>query len=254
VLRDNLLAMFAEDPQLLPKDIVVMTPDIEIYAPYIQAVFESTTDEHLRIPFSIADQSARNQGRLIDGFFSILDLKGSRFSVTRVMRLLEAPGVKEKFGLNETDLEVVERWIRDTRIRWGIDKFDRQKLGLPAISENTWLAGIQRLLLGYAMPGNNQRMFEDILPYDKIEGDEIHSFGKFLNFIDRVFEYAKELDRPRQLTQWAFLLKRLLDDFFRPGEEAEREIQSLRNILDDLHSRQTDTAFDDKLEFEPIRN
>jgi len=37
VLYDNLLAMFDEIPDLLPKDIVVMTPDIESYEPYIHA-------------------------------------------------------------------------------------------------------------------------------------------------------------------------------------------------------------------------
>jgi exodeoxyribonuclease V gamma subunit len=253
VLRDNLLAMFEEDPHLLPKDIVVMTPDIEVYAPYIQAVFATQADERLRIPFSIADQRARGQGRLIDGFFSFLDLKGSRFSAARVMRLLESPGVKEKFGLNRTGIEIIERWIRDTRIRWGIDGVHRQKMGLPAVSENTWSAGIRRLLLGYAMPGNNQLMFDGILPYDKVEGSEIHSFGKFLDFMDTVFRYAEELTRPKQLQQWGALLKRLLDDLFLPGEETEPEIQSLLKIFDDLVNRQTDSAFDEKLEFESIR-
>jgi len=35
VLHDNLLAMFEESPELKPKDIIVMTPDIETYAPLI---------------------------------------------------------------------------------------------------------------------------------------------------------------------------------------------------------------------------
>jgi exonuclease V gamma subunit len=87
------------------------------------------------------------------------------------------------------------------------------------------------------------------LPYDKVEGSEIHSFGKFLDFMDTVFRYAEELTRPKPLQQWGALLKRLLDDLFLPGEETESEIQSLRNIFDDLGHRQTDSAFDEKLEF-----
>jgi exodeoxyribonuclease V gamma subunit len=253
VLHDNLLAMFDENPHLIPKDIVVMTPDIEVYAPLVRAVFEAQTDARLRIPFSIADQKARSQSRLIDGFFSLLDLKGSRISAARVLRLLESPGVKERFRLDLTDLEVVERWIRDTRIRWGIDDSSRRKLGLPAISENTWQAGIQRLLLGYAMPGQNQRMFGGILPYDNVEGTEIHSFGKFLDFTDCVFRYVRELNRPKQLKQWRTVLKRLLDDFFLPDEETQREVRGLRNILDDLGNRQTEVGFNEQLEFEPIR-
>jgi exodeoxyribonuclease V gamma subunit len=253
VLRDNLLAMFDEDPHLRPKDIVVMTPDIDVYAPYIQTVFEVQTAERLRIPFSMADQNARGQNPLVDGFFSLLDFKGSRVSAARVMRLLESPGVKEKFGLDLTDIETVERWISDTRIRWGVDSTSRQELGLPAVSENTWRAGIQRLLLGYAMPGKNQLMFDGILPYDKIEGNEIHSFGKFLEFTESVFRWVEDLNRPKQLKQWNATLTQLLDDFFRPDEETERELQSLRKIIDDLSNLQSEIGFDEKLEFEPIR-
>ena len=40
VLYDNVLAMFEDDPSLVPKDVLVMTPDIEAYAPFIQAVFD----------------------------------------------------------------------------------------------------------------------------------------------------------------------------------------------------------------------
>ena len=253
VLQDNLLAMFEADPHLRPKDIVVMAPDIEVYAPYIQAVFDTQPVERLRIPYSIADQSARGQGRLIDGFFSFLDLKGSRFSAARVMRLLESPGVREKFGLDQTDIENIERWIRDTRIRWGIDGAHRQQMGLPVISENTWSAGIQRLLLGYALPGKNRLMFNGILPYDKVEGGEVQSFGKFLDFMDAVFRYSGELTRPRQLQQWGSFLKSLLEDLFLLQEETETQIQNLRNIFDDLGKRQTESALDEELEFELIR-
>ncbi|MCP4683282.1 MAG: exodeoxyribonuclease V subunit gamma, partial [Desulfobacterales bacterium] len=48
------------NPDLRPKDVLVMTPDIEAYAPYIQAVFDAPADDHRRIPFSIADQSIRD--------------------------------------------------------------------------------------------------------------------------------------------------------------------------------------------------
>jgi len=253
VLHDNLLAMFDGDPHLLPKDIVAMAPDIEVYAPYIQAVFANQPEGDLRIPFHIADQSARGQSRLIDGFFSFLDLKGSRFSAARVMRLLEVPGVKEKFGIHQTDIENAERWIRDTRIRWGIDAAHRQKMGLPSVAENTWSAGIERLLLGYAMAGSNQLMFNGVLPYDNVEGSEIHSYGKFLDFLQMVFFYAGELNQPKQLRQWGTLLKRLLDDLFLAQEETEAEIQNLRNIFDDLGNRQAESGFEEKLEFESIR-
>lgn len=43
VLHDQLLAMLQEDPDLTPRDIVVMVADIDTYSPFIQAVFGSAT-------------------------------------------------------------------------------------------------------------------------------------------------------------------------------------------------------------------
>ena len=63
-------------------------------------------------------------------------------------------------------------------------------LGLPEIKHNTWQAGIERLLLGYAMPGREERLFSDILPYDNIEGSEAQVLGNFLTFLDTLFSLA----------------------------------------------------------------
>ena len=52
VLYDNLLALFATEPELTPRDILVMAPDIGSYAPFIQAVFDTPEQPSARIPFS----------------------------------------------------------------------------------------------------------------------------------------------------------------------------------------------------------
>jgi len=219
VLHDNLLDMFEQDSQLKPQDIIVMTPDIESYGPYIQAVFDAQIDAALRIPFSIADMGVRKASRGIDGFFSILDLANSRFSVPGILALLEVPGIKEKYNLSTADIEIAERWIQATNIRWGIDAQHRSKLGLPPFAENTWRAGIERLLLGYALPGNNQRMFSGLLPYDHIEGSEAGSIGKFLEFIDRLFNVVNALKQKSTLKDWRTILVDILDQFFAPNED-----------------------------------
>ncbi|KKK90636.1 hypothetical protein LCGC14_2721020, partial [marine sediment metagenome] len=116
VLHDNILAMFEENSKLLPKDIIVMTPDIESYAPFIHSIFDTQNDAALWIPYSIADQNIRKNSRVIDGFLSLLDLCGSRFGNAQVLLLLEFPAIREKFGLTDTDLKKIEFWIRDTHI------------------------------------------------------------------------------------------------------------------------------------------
>ena len=244
VLHDNLLAMFEDDPDLMPKDIIVMTPDIETYAPYVQAVFAAQIDEALRIPFSIADQCPRRESRIVEGFLALLDLSGSRFGAAQIVRLLEFPGIKERFGLVDYDLKIIERWVRDTSIRWGIDKDSRLRAGLPGYAENTWRAGLERLLLGYAMPGENRHLFEGILPYDNIEGAEAQILGRLLEFLDRLFEWAETLDTPKRLGEWQTALLALIENFFKPDENTERDLQILRHFLSGLSDREAVSGFD----------
>jgi exodeoxyribonuclease V gamma subunit len=252
VLHDNLLAMFEEDPDLMPKDIIVLTPDIETYAPYVHAVFAAQADEALRIPFCIADQSPRRESRVVEGFLALLDLSGSRFGAVQVIGLLEFPGIKERFGLLESDLKIIERWIRDTHIRWGIDRDSRLSAGLPGFSENTWRAGLKRLLLGYAMPGENRIMFDGILPYDNIEGDVAKTLGKFLEFLDRLFRWAQTLATPRKLGDWQKVLLSVLEQFFRPDESTEKDLQGLRHLLGGLTDKEAFSGFNQSIDLEVI--
>ncbi|MGA9177319.1 MAG: exodeoxyribonuclease V subunit gamma, partial [Desulfobacterales bacterium] len=234
VLHDNLLAIFEEDPDLLPKDIVVMTPDIHLYAPFVQAVFGTQIDEKKRIPFTIADQSIMTESRIIKGFFSILDLRNTRMGVNHVMALLEVPEIRENIDISEAEIETVERWIRETNIRWGIDAEHRRKLGLPVFSENTWKAGIERLLLGYAMPGFGRKMFSGILPYDHIEGGEVKILGKFIGFFDCLINRVDSLNQARTLSGWSQVFSDMIEQFFTPEQDSEAEIQTLRRFLDDM--------------------
>jgi exodeoxyribonuclease V gamma subunit len=254
VLHDQLLQMFEEDPGLLPKDILVMMPDVETYAPYIQGVFDTPHEDARRIPFSIADRSMRKEGGIGEAFLHLLDLQGSRFGVTQVLTLLECEAVRRRFGISNGDLETVRKWIFETRIRWGIDEKHKAELGLPSFPQNTWRAGFDRLLLGFAMPGREERLFSGILPYDSIEGEETRVLGAFAGFVEELFERATSLSESRTLETWQEELTGLLDDFFEPGEETDREIQLIRRMLDDLVQTGGASLFDEEIPLQVVRS
>jgi len=255
VLRDQLLDMFERDPGLLPKDILVMTPDIETYAPYIQAVFDSPRDDPGRIPFSISDRSIRKESEIIDTFLAILDLHGSRFGASAVFSILESPALQRKFGFLEMDLDLVRRWVRETRIRWGIDGQSRAQLDLPELGENTWQAGLDRLMLGYAMPGQDESMFGGVLPYDHIEGSEASVLGRLLEFTELLFTHVTSLGQARSLDGWSRTLTGLLEGFFVPDEDTEREMQMIRCALNDLGnmSAYCGSVLDEEIDVNVIR-
>ncbi len=253
VLHDRLLDMFETDSDLLPRDILVMTPDIETYAPYIQAVFDTPADASRKIPFSISDRSIRKEGEIINTFLAILDLLGSRFTASQVFAILESTAVHRKFDIMEADLTLVRKWLTDTRIRWGIDSKDRSQLGLPPFTENTWKAGLERLILGYALPGQDENMFNDILPYDDIEGNNASVLGRFLDFTEQLFAHVTSLGQPRTLNQWSTILTELLEKFFMPDEDTEREMQVIRHTLNDLGDMQKMADFDEEIDINVIK-
>ncbi|MFZ5519321.1 MAG: exodeoxyribonuclease V subunit gamma [Candidatus Zhuqueibacterota bacterium] len=254
VLYDQLLAMFQTDPDLKPRDILVMTPDIEACAPYIQAVFDAPRDAAGRIPFSIADRSMLRENQVMETFLALLDLCGSRFSVAQVMSILESPAVWRRFDLTESDLDRIRHWVVQTRIRWGVDENYRRDMGLPATSENTWKAGLQRLLLGYAMPGRDENLFAGILPFDDIEGKVAACLGNFLEFAAKLFDRADSLRQPRAPHDWAELLALILDEFFLEDAETRAQIQTLRELIADLSKIPEEAGFTETVDIQVIRH
>jgi exodeoxyribonuclease V gamma subunit len=254
VLQDRLLSLFESNPALLPKDILIMTPDIATYSPFIEAVFSVPPDAPRWIPFSIADRGVRQESQLANTFLSLLDFHGSRFGVSQVMAILESRAVQKRFSLSEEDLELIRLWVRDTRIRWGVDGESRKDFGLPDFPENTWRAGLERMLLGYSLPGQGEKMFKGILPYDKIEGSDVAALGNLADFSERLFALGKDLDELRSLKEWGDFLTKILDEFFLTEEETERDVLFIRRVLRDLSEKQELSGFDEKIPLGVIKS
>jgi len=254
VLHDSMLAMFEDMPELLPKDILVMAPDIEPYTPFIQAVFDTPENVAQKIPHTIADQSIKSESSVIKTFLSILDLEESRFGASQVMSILESPSIYRTFALGEPDLDVIKHWVNQTGIRWGIDETTREKMGLPSFSENTWRFGLNRLILGYALPGKEEKTFQTILPYDQVEDSSALVLGNFLSFIEKLLSSITSLDQAHTLNDWGKVLRQILDAFILGDKKTEREILFIRTIINSLASIQEKSGFDEKIELPIIRS
>ncbi len=253
VLHDSILAMLEQDPDLMPRDILVMIPDIETYAPFIYAVFDTVAEERMRIPFSIADRSIIKESRVLEGFMAILEMTESRMEAGRVLYLLEYPVIRGKFGLTEADLSRLEGWVKDVNIRWGRDAASRVRLGLPAVNENTWEAGIQRLLLGLAMSGNDQNLFSGILPYDNMEGEDSLLLGRFLDFLACLFQTCTILEQPKTVRQWAAAFVTTLNQMFSCADPFERDLQILRQTIDQMVENAQVSEFENRLDIAVVK-
>jgi len=254
VLQDSLLALFADNTHIRPDDVLVMIPDIELYAPFIQAVFSITPDDARWLPFTIADRGLLNESSLIDTFLKLLDLAGSRFGVSGVLDLLEADAVRSQFALAEEDLALIHHWLRKTGIRWGIDAGGKETLSTPAYPWNTWRAGLDRMLLGYAMPaGHEDELFMGILPFNGIEGGSTEIFGHFLQFTETLFRSMAALEEKKTLSEWGDFLIQILDVFFSDNENTLRVMQAIRHVIHELPEIQASSGFADKIGLDVIK-
>jgi exodeoxyribonuclease V gamma subunit len=244
VLYDQLLALFEADPGLEPGDIVVMAPDIEVYAPFVEAIFGAAEPDR-RIPFSIADRRQRNESPEATTLLSLLEIAESRFAADEVLGLLEIEPVRRRFGIAEVDLPQIQDWVRETGVRWGVDGGSRAALDLPPTAEHTWRSGLDRLILGYALPAAGRRLFEGILPYDDVEGAAGRILGRLCGFAEALFAAREELGRTRSISEWGDLFLCLLDRFLEVDEGGEARLAELRRAVAGLVSEADRAAFRD---------
>ena len=246
VLYDSLLDMFQEMPGLEPRQIVVMTPDIEAYAPYISAVFGAGGDRPA-IPYTIADQSQRRDNPAIEAFLRILALPAGRFGVNAMLELLETPHVMARFSLTADELQDIRSWLPDSGVRWGLDRDHRASLGFPPFAENSWQTALDRMLLGYALAPDTNRLFEDMLPFPGIEGTRAAALGKLAGFMGRVREAAALLGRPHTLAQWGGCLALVADSLLSPVDGADTGLKALHEAFAQLGSMQERSGFADPI-------
>ncbi|MDD5276567.1 MAG: exodeoxyribonuclease V subunit gamma [Methylovulum sp.] len=241
VLKNQLLQALEEDKTLELRDIVVMAPDIQIYEPFISAVFDD-------IQHAVADRSLRLSNHALDAFIRFLSLGQSRFGWQTVLDLLEQPVVYPGFGLSETDLELIKYWVQDTHVRWGKSAQHKQELGLPEVSENTWQAALDRLLMGYAV-GSDADFIDEVLPYRDIEGSSALALGGLCEFMQLLFKAGAELKQPKPLQAWSTRLYYYADHLLASADPIER--QQLNELLVELSADLAD-VHNDEVELQVI--
>lgn len=255
VLRDQLLGLFDDDPALCPEDVVVMTPDIEAYAPYVEAVFGGgaggTGDA--TIPFRIADRPVRRDDAVIEAFLAILGRGRGRLAASEVLDLLALAPVRDAFGILADDLDTLRRWVAESGVRWGVDGAHRAAHGQPAFEENTWRFGLDRMLLGYALPGEGRRLFGGVLPYDEIEGQAGALLGRFAAFCDTLFERLAALDAPRTVASWEGELSGTLDVLLSRADPWGASHKAVRDALHDLTRWSEQAGFLEEVDLDVVR-
>ncbi|HLI58986.1 MAG TPA: exodeoxyribonuclease V subunit gamma, partial [Solirubrobacteraceae bacterium] len=151
VLRDAILHALAADPTLEPRDVIVMCPDVEAFAPLIQAVFgtseplDGVPDSAAGVPGAagaagvpgaagaaagasgtdlrvrLADRSLTQTNPLLGVVSTLMELVDRRVTASEVLDLADRAPIRRRFGFDDEDLTQLQDWITASGIRWGLD-------------------------------------------------------------------------------------------------------------------------------------
>jgi exodeoxyribonuclease V gamma subunit len=263
VVRDAILHALAADRTLEPRDVIVMCPDIEAFAPLIQATFGAADArsggdggaraadgdagvadgaEAIDLRVRLADRSLRQTNPVLGVVAALLDLADERLTASQLLDLADRGPVRRRFRLDDDDLTRLQDWIAQAGIRWGMDAAHRAPYKLDKLESGTWKSGLERLLLGVTMTEDGQRLFAGVLPLDDVDSRSIDLAGRFAELVTRVGRAVRDLSIRQSLGDWAAAIAEAADALTSTGPRDRWQRAELQRVLDDLVSEAGDAA------------
>ncbi len=243
VLRQQLLALIAEG--VAPREILVLAPDVETYAPFLRAVFGTVAPgQPGYVPLSLSDRAPRGTSPTLKAIEWLFAWPRHRMTLAEVADWLEVPAVQRRLGLNHDAVTWLVRQLERAGMRWGLDEGHRAALGVPGEARHTLAGALERLWLGYAA-GEGARWRERTAV-----GGTNESEVTALAALAELLAAWQALDRcwrtPATPAQW---LQRWLDAreaFFEPGDEgqAQQALVSVSEAIEEWVQVCTEAGFD----------
>ncbi|UQE76711.1 exodeoxyribonuclease V subunit gamma [Gordonia sp. PP30] len=239
VLRDRLLRLFDDHRDLEPRDVLVVCPDVETFAPLIAGAFGRHEQDHpgsaLRV--RLADRGLAETNEVLDVLDHVLSLAAGRVRSGDLLDLIALPAVRRRFAFTDDDLDTLAGWIERSGIRWGIDGTQRDRFGLAGFPQGTAVAGRDRILLGVLAEEAENQWLGVGLPLEGIDSTKIDLAGRFAELIDRLGTLLGAADGSHPAREWAELLTGAVDRLTEPDRETQwQRAQAIGMLTDALAS------------------
>ncbi|MDR1851055.1 MAG: exodeoxyribonuclease V subunit gamma [Propionibacteriaceae bacterium] len=225
VLRDVLVQAFDEDPGLEPRDAVVLTPDPASYAAYIEASFSS---EHpasrLRVRASRA--SLPESFELAEILLAVLRLPETRLTVSEMFALLRHEALANAFGID--DLDGLRELVEKAEIRWGLTPAHVARFGV-GVTQNTWMAGLQRLLLGAALPAPAH--LKTTAAAQGVESSDLAALGGLSELVGRLSRLLTDVERDRSYAEWVAFAEEVFEQLLTPDADGRAQVSAILQAI-----------------------
>ena len=227
VLKDALLDLLAVHADLQPRQIVVMAPNMALYAPLLPVVFGEPGDARSLLPYQIADVALVRMHPLLSAVRELLDLPTQRITRSQVLGLLALPAVARRFGLDDQRHAALQRWLDRCHVAWGLDGAMKQEFGAAPIDEHSFAFGLDRMAAGFILghEGPDTLLDGDILPADPVTGPDVECLGALSSLLEVLRDWRGKVQQSCTLAQWSQQLRIWFERLFLidPTDDGERE-------------------------------
>jgi exodeoxyribonuclease V gamma subunit len=268
VLREALLDLFERDPTLQPRDILVMTPELETYAPLMNNVFRQGLHQPAddvagkvwgaagapSVPVQVSDLGIRRLNSVADGLLRVLEFAEGRMTASGLSDMLALRPVRERFGMGSEDVDTVRHWIAASGLRWGIDAEDRASSGHPEDAANTLAFALERIALGVVRADDPECWEIGIAPLDELEGSPVPLAGRAMQFLRTVAHWCEALRPATTPSVWSEHLREAVESLTATDADSSFLTGQVQETINQLASDAEAGGFDGPLRLSAVRH
>lgn len=209
-------------------DIAVLVPDMELYKPIFDTVFNRSPK---MLNYNLVDSNAQLESLYGQAVIQILQLVQGRFTRKEVFELLLNPCFMQRWDIQLEEVQDWVDWADELNIFHKFSRRDDMAQASMPTERFSWKQALQRLRLGRIMapaePGISMKIdFQDVVPFTNLAASNLDALEKFCMVVETLHHHVRTLSNlhgPRQ--RWVELFTEVCDALIQVpqnyrGEEA----------------------------------
>ncbi len=234
VLRDELCRRFDADPTLEPRDVIVVCPDPADWWPHLRTAFTPIPDalpSHPGRQLRVQLASGAEPNLVVHLIHQLLQLADDRATASVITELVLLRPVAHRWRL-ENRRDQITQLVAAAEVRWGLDERHRSMLGLGGVTQNTWLRGLDRLLVGLTCAPGSAAL--PVTGVDTVGTSDLELVGTLSELVSRLRKFTHGASSAASAVTWVRRVRDVLSELVGPSFDDEWMVFEAHAVLTDL--------------------
>ncbi len=225
VIRDQIIQLLANDKTLEARDILIMTPQVDRFAPLIASVFNDRNSTKVDLPWRVTDRSQEQKTGIGQFVLLLIDIASKKLTASNLENLLSNSSFLQHKQIKQEEIDELTKLLQKTGFRWGINSTDKDGDETHSLH---WC--LNRWLLGLIIPKEHGRVVGDIAPFTTTVDPK--KIMRWWDLLTKLSDQIIQLRSPKTCCEWVDLLKDILKQSRQKEDEISLDQTYFLNVLD----------------------